>query len=190
MAEAGNAKIAAKLGSIIIFLFSATLVAGEASAQSNRAEDFVQRSGTHLTLGGSTFRYSGPNIEWLGLEGYVMGGGPTALAQVSAWVETIGRHVKQQDSHHLYLDTSGIFRAYPNTLHNKSPDLVTFEYYPHCQSSDFDLPPHARYAREVDRNRPLGCAFRFSSVLALEFPIRRHSHVSFSKNPRRETSTC
>ena len=30
----------------------------------------MQRSGTHLTLGGSTFRYSGPNIEWLGLEGY------------------------------------------------------------------------------------------------------------------------
>jgi mannan endo-1,4-beta-mannosidase len=286
MAEAGNAKIAAKLGSIMIFLFAATLVASEASAQSNRAADFVQRSGTHLTLGGSTFRYSGPNIEWLGLEGYgphdamgpryptrfeiddafatsaemgarvvraqtmgdtvgcalcvepeegqfneaafqasdyallvarrhnmkiivtlvgdcatcaggglgqylawekkrnpqdfftdsaliaafekhidavlnhlnpltgvrykddptilawencnmcglvalLMGGGPAALAQVSNWVETIGRHVKQQDSHHLYLDTSGIFRAYPNTLDNESPDLVTFEYYPH-----------------------------------------------------------
>jgi len=34
------------------------------------AQSFIQRDGTHLTLEGKTFRYSGPNIEWLGLEGY------------------------------------------------------------------------------------------------------------------------
>jgi len=40
------------------------------AASSLYAQSFVQRSGTHLTLDGKTFRYSGPNIEWLGLEGY------------------------------------------------------------------------------------------------------------------------
>jgi hypothetical protein len=34
------------------------------------AQSFVQRSGTHLQVDGAPFRYSGPNIEWLGLEGY------------------------------------------------------------------------------------------------------------------------
>jgi mannan endo-1,4-beta-mannosidase len=66
-----------------------------------------------------------------GLISLLMGGGPAALGQVSDWVETIGQHIKQQDPHHLYLDTSGIFRAYPKVLDNKFPDLVTFEYYPH-----------------------------------------------------------
>lgn len=47
------------------FLLCFTLVATSLYGQS-----FVQRSGTHLTLDGKTFRYSGPNIEWLGLEGY------------------------------------------------------------------------------------------------------------------------
>jgi mannan endo-1,4-beta-mannosidase len=34
------------------------------------AQDFVERTGTHLTVADKAFRYSGPNIEWLGLEGY------------------------------------------------------------------------------------------------------------------------
>jgi mannan endo-1,4-beta-mannosidase len=34
------------------------------------AESFVERAGTQLQLDGQPFRYSGPNIEWLGLEGY------------------------------------------------------------------------------------------------------------------------
>ena len=34
------------------------------------AQSFVQRVGTKLTLDGKQFRYSGPNIEWLGLEAY------------------------------------------------------------------------------------------------------------------------
>ncbi len=37
------------------------------SAQTEHNDEFVQRDGTRLTLGGETFRYSGPNIEWLGL---------------------------------------------------------------------------------------------------------------------------
>src|SRR5277367_325956 len=271
---------------LIAILMLAGLTALPAAAQSAHSEDFVQRAGTKLTLSGEPFRYSGPNIEWLGLEGYgphdpmgprypsrfeiddafataaemgarvvraqtmgdtvgcalcvepeqgkfseagfqasdyalvaakrngmriiitligdcatcngggigqylawgkkrnfqdfftdpaliaayekhvdavlnhvntitgvrykddptilawedcnmcglialLTGGGPGALGQVSDWVETIGQHIKQQDTRHLYLDTSGIFRAYPKVLDNKTPDLVTFEYYPH-----------------------------------------------------------
>lgn len=41
-----------------------------ALAQIAHNDEFVQRSGTKLTLGGTDFRYSGPNIEWLGLESY------------------------------------------------------------------------------------------------------------------------
>src|SRR6202041_1361820 len=42
----------------------------QAHAQDTHAYNFVKRDGTKLTLGGAHFRYSGPNIEWLGLEGY------------------------------------------------------------------------------------------------------------------------
>jgi hypothetical protein len=53
------------------------------------------------------------------------------VSQVSSWSETIGAHIKQLDSRHLYLDTSGIFRAYPKVVDNPSSDLITFEEYPH-----------------------------------------------------------
>ena len=43
---------------------------GYAGAQIAHNDEFVQRDGTRLTLAGETFRYSGPNIEWLGVEGY------------------------------------------------------------------------------------------------------------------------
>ena len=43
---------------------------GLAAAQLFSGTEFVKRTGTKLTLGGTPFRYSGPNIEWLGLEGY------------------------------------------------------------------------------------------------------------------------
>jgi hypothetical protein len=71
------------------------------------------------------------NCNMCGIIAVLMGGNPSALDQISDWVEAIGQHIKQQDSHHLYLDTSGIFRAYPKVLDNKTTDLVTFEYYPH-----------------------------------------------------------
>ncbi len=53
------------------------------------------------------------------------------LSQVASWSETIGAHIKQVDAHHLYLDTTGIFRNYPKVLDNASTDIVTFEEYPH-----------------------------------------------------------
>ncbi len=52
-------------------------------------------------------------------------------AQLSAWSETIGTHIKQLDHHHLYLDTTGLFRSYPAIVDNASTDLVAFEEYPH-----------------------------------------------------------
>jgi hypothetical protein len=71
------------------------------------------------------------NCNMCGLIALLMGGNAEALGQVSDWVETIGKHIKEEDPHHLYLDTSGIFRAYPKALDNKTPDMITFEFYPH-----------------------------------------------------------
>lgn len=56
------------------------------------------------------------------------------LAEVAAWTETIGTHIKQLDSRHLYLDTTGIFRNYAKVVDNPSTDLVSFEEYPHWDS--------------------------------------------------------
>ena len=57
-----------------LFLFTTfailVCVATHAVSQIPHNDEFVQRDGTRLTLGGETFRYSGPNIEWLGLEAY------------------------------------------------------------------------------------------------------------------------
>jgi len=39
-------------------------------AQTTHNDEFVLGSRTRLTLGGFNFRYSGPNIEWLGIEAY------------------------------------------------------------------------------------------------------------------------
>ncbi len=74
------------------------------------------------------------NCNMCGLIALFTGGGPTALGQVSAWSETIGAHIKQLDRNHLYLDTTGIFRAYPKVMDNPSTDLITFEFYPHWDS--------------------------------------------------------
>ena len=74
------------------------------------------------------------NCNMCGIITLLTGGGESALAQVAAWSETIGAHIKQVDPHHLYLDTTGIFRAYPKVIDNPSSDLVTFEFYPHWDS--------------------------------------------------------
>jgi len=58
-------------------------------------------------------------------------GGKAQLAQIAVWSETIGAHIKSVDQKHLYLDTTGIFRTYPQAIENLSTDLVTFEFYPH-----------------------------------------------------------
>ncbi|MGI4828888.1 MAG: hypothetical protein ACRYFU_11970 [Janthinobacterium lividum] len=71
------------------------------------------------------------NCNMCGILALFTGGGQEALAQVSTWSETIGAHIKQVDAHHLYLDTTGIFRAYPKVMDNRSTDIVTFEMYPH-----------------------------------------------------------
>jgi mannan endo-1,4-beta-mannosidase len=47
------------------------------------------------------------------------------------WIDIIGKFIKSIDAHHLYLDTSGFFRYDPHALDSKTPDLVTWEYYPH-----------------------------------------------------------
>lgn len=46
------------------------MATGGLSAAQTAGNEFVQRSGTRLTLGGQDYRYSGPNIEWLGIEAY------------------------------------------------------------------------------------------------------------------------
>lgn len=57
-------------GGLLVLGLTAVLWCSRASAQIAHNDEFVQRDGTRLTLGGETFRYSGPNIEWLGVEGY------------------------------------------------------------------------------------------------------------------------
>jgi mannan endo-1,4-beta-mannosidase len=57
------------IGGVLLAL-ALILCFGRAAAQTAHNDEFVQRDGTRLTLGGETFRYSGPNIEWLGLESY------------------------------------------------------------------------------------------------------------------------
>jgi mannan endo-1,4-beta-mannosidase len=53
--------------------FAAMAMCARSSAQTGQTkhnDEFVRRAGTRLTLGGETFRFAGPNIEWLGLEYY------------------------------------------------------------------------------------------------------------------------
>ena len=45
-------------------------IGGRGAAQTAHNDEFVQHNGTRLTLGGADFRYSGPNVEWLGIEAY------------------------------------------------------------------------------------------------------------------------
>jgi len=53
------------------------------------------------------------------------------LADVASWSETIGKYIKSIDPHHLYLDTTGIFRNDPAILDSPSVDMFAFEEYPH-----------------------------------------------------------
>jgi mannan endo-1,4-beta-mannosidase len=53
------------------------------------------------------------------------------FAEVAAWSETVGSHIKQIDHNHLYLDSSGMFRNYPKIADNPSSDMLSFEEYPH-----------------------------------------------------------
>jgi hypothetical protein len=53
------------------------------------------------------------------------------LAPYIPWVDVIGKFIKSVDARHLYLDTTGFFRYDQRALDTKTPDLITFEYYPH-----------------------------------------------------------
>jgi len=53
------------------------------------------------------------------------------LAPYLPWVDIIGKFIKSVDARHLYLDTTGFFRYDNSALDAKTPDLITFEYYPH-----------------------------------------------------------
>ena len=55
---------------IIVGAMLVMAAVGQGAAQTSQNDEFVQRNGTKLTLGGADFRYSGPNIEWLGTEAY------------------------------------------------------------------------------------------------------------------------
>jgi hypothetical protein len=65
-----NTKRALTYESVLAAAFAAVFCCSLATAQIPHNDEFVQRDGTRLTLGGEAFRYSGPNIEWLGLEAY------------------------------------------------------------------------------------------------------------------------
>jgi len=59
--------------SVFSFVIFVTILFGAsrlAAGQTTARDAFVTRSGTKLLLNGKEFRYSGPNIEWLGLEAY------------------------------------------------------------------------------------------------------------------------
>ena len=65
-----NTKRAFIYRGVLAAAFAAVFCCSLAVAQIPHNDEFVQRDGTRLTLGGETFRYSGPNIEWLGVEAY------------------------------------------------------------------------------------------------------------------------
>ena len=54
---------------VVLGTLCATLVA-KAPAQTAHSDEFVKRAGTTLSLAGENYRYSGPNVEWLGIEAY------------------------------------------------------------------------------------------------------------------------
>ena len=64
------------LAAVIVGAMCVMAAIGQSAAQvshndqMSHNEEFVQRDRTKLTLGGTDFRYSGPNIEWLGIEAY------------------------------------------------------------------------------------------------------------------------
>lgn len=57
--------------------------------------------------------------------------GPNQDLAVIKWVDTIGSFIKSIDKKHIYSDNSGLFLMDPRVLDDKTPDLVTSEYYPH-----------------------------------------------------------
>lgn len=54
----------------MLAMIGAMMLTAHCAAQSSSNDQFVKRAGTQLTLAGADYRYSGPNIEWLGIEAY------------------------------------------------------------------------------------------------------------------------
>jgi hypothetical protein len=71
------------------------------------------------------------NCNMCGIVPMLMPNAKPDFAAISSWAGEIGRFIKTIDKRHLYLDTTGIYRAYPQALDRPEPDLVTFEIYPH-----------------------------------------------------------
>jgi hypothetical protein len=69
------------------------------------------------------------NCNMCGLVGALSG--PDQSLAVIKWVDTIGSFIKSIDKKHIYSDNSGLFFMDPRVLDDKTPDLVTAEYYPH-----------------------------------------------------------
>ncbi len=66
-------RLRTKAGTLALTMFAtmfASASGGQIAAQTRVRDRFVKREEIHLTLGGATYRYSGPNIEWLGIEAY------------------------------------------------------------------------------------------------------------------------
>jgi mannan endo-1,4-beta-mannosidase len=55
---------------LIVVAIASIASNGTSAAQNVHNNEFVRRNGTRLTLAGKDFRYSGSNIEWLGIEAY------------------------------------------------------------------------------------------------------------------------
>ncbi|HEY1657056.1 MAG TPA: hypothetical protein VGG14_01810 [Candidatus Sulfotelmatobacter sp.] len=70
------------------------------------------------------------NCNMCGLVGVWLSGSKD-ISPLLPWVDTIGKYIKSIDSRHLYLDTTGLFRYDKRALDAQTPDLITFEYYPH-----------------------------------------------------------
>src|SRR5258708_29023041 len=60
-----------------------------------------------------------------------MTAGPKQTLALIKWVDTIGAFIKSIDKKHIYSDNSALFLMDPRVLDDKTPDLVTAEYYPH-----------------------------------------------------------
>jgi len=58
---------------------------------------------------------------------------PKSVPATIEWTDTIGRFIKSLDQRHLYLDTTGLFPFNAKALDVKTPDMITFEYYPHWE---------------------------------------------------------
>ena len=55
---------------VVLEAMCVAAIGSQSAAQTSYNDEFVKRDGTRLIMGGENYRYSGPNIEWLGIEAY------------------------------------------------------------------------------------------------------------------------